>query len=169
MRKACFFPAMIVGLALGPSGWAAGEPVTEVIQIDASAASRPFPHFWEQMFGSGRANITLRQSWRHDLDATRTATGLRYVRFHDIFSDHNGVYSEGADGKPIYNWSYVDQIYDGILENNVRPFVELSFMPAALAASQKPHPFWYKPLPSPPRSYEKWASLERAKHRFLDG
>ena len=41
-------------------------------------------------------------------------------------------------GQPIYNWSYVDQIYDGLLENGVRPFVEMSFMPRALAASDKP-------------------------------
>ncbi len=69
---------------------------------------------------------------------------------------------------PIYNWSYVDQIYDGLLANGVRPFVELSFMPTALAASQKPHPFWYKPLPNPPRSYEKWGELVGAFTRHLE-
>ncbi len=94
-------------------------------------------------------------------------TDFRYVRFHDIFHDHNGVYSESKEGKPIYNWSYVDQIYDGVLANGVRPFVELSFMPSALAASQKPHPFWYKPLPNPPKSYEKWGTLVGAFTRHL--
>ena len=54
------------------------------------------------------------------------------------------------------------------LANGVRPFVELSFMPAALAASQKPHPFWYKPLPNPPRSYEKWGKLIEAFARHLE-
>ena len=61
----------------------------------------------------------------------------------------------------------MDQIYDGVLANGVRPFIELSFMPSALAASQKPHPFWYKPLPNPPKSYEKWGTLVGAFTRHL--
>ena len=52
--------------------------------------------------------------------------------------------------------------------SGVRPFVELSFMPTALAASQKPHPFWYKPLPNPPRSYEKWGTLIENFTRHLE-
>ena len=50
----------------------------------------------------------------------------------------------------------------------MRPFVELSFMPSALAASRKPHPFWYKPLPNPPRSYEKWGRLVENFARHLE-
>ena len=135
------------------------SPPVEEIALDANAASRPFPHFWEQVFGSGRAILSLRESYRRDLRAVRAATDIHYVRFHAIFHDEVGVYDEDASGKPLYNWSYVDQIYDGLLENGVRPFVELSFMPSKLAASQEPHPFWYRPLPSPPISYEKWEEL----------
>ena len=47
----------------------------------------------------------------------------------------------------------------GLLANGVRPFVELSFMPSALAASQTPHAFWYKPLPNPPSDYGRWSEL----------
>ena len=43
--------------------------------------------------------------------------------------DEVGLYDEDANGKPLYNFSYIDQIYDGLLQNGVRPFVELSFMP----------------------------------------
>ena len=63
------------------------------------------------------------------------------------------------DGKPIYNFSYVDQIYDGLLENHVRPFVELSFMPRKLAAEPILHSFWYKPIVSPPKDWNKWDDL----------
>jgi xylan 1,4-beta-xylosidase len=131
----------------------------EEIVLDARAPARPFPHFWEQVFGSGRAILSLRESYRRDLRAMRAATGIRYVRFHAIFHDEVGVYDEDARGQPVYNWSYVDQIYDGLLENGVRPFVELSFMPNKLAASLEPHAFWYKPLPSPPKEYSKWEEL----------
>jgi len=120
--------------------------------VNATAAARPFPHFWEQMFGSGRAVLSLRESYRQDLRAVRDITGFRYVRFHAILNDEIDLY-------PDYNFSYVDQIYDGLLDNGIRPFVELSFMPRALARSEVPHAFWYKPLPNPPKSYEKWGEL----------
>ena len=129
------------------------------IVVDANAASRPFPHYWEQIFGSGRAILSLRDSYRRDLRAMRAATDIHYVRFHAILDDDVGVYSEAAGGQPEYNWSYVDQIYDGLIENGVRPFVELSFMPRDLAASLTPHAFWYKPLPSPPKNYDHWDEL----------
>jgi xylan 1,4-beta-xylosidase len=134
-------------------------PLTEEITIDARAPTRPFPHFWEQMFGSGRAILSLRESYRRDLRAMKSATDIHYVRFHAIFDDEVGVYAEDAQSRPSYNWSYVDQIYDGLLDNGIRPFVEMSFMPRALAASLRPHAFWYHPLPSPPKDYAKWETL----------
>ena len=137
-------------------------PAVEDIVIDASSKTHPFPHFWEQMFGSGRANLSLRESYRKDLRSVHDITGFQYLRFHGILDDENGVYDEDAQGKPIYNFSYVDQIYDGLLENNIRPFVEISFMPRKLALNATPHPFWYKPFPSPPNDYAKWSALIQA-------
>ena len=87
----------------------------ETIAIDARAAARPFPHFWEIMFGSGRANLSLRDSYRRDLDATRAITSVQYVRFHAILGDENGIYDEDPQGQPVYNFSYLDQIYDCLL------------------------------------------------------
>ena len=133
----------------------------EVINIDAAAQTTPFPHFWEQMFGSGRANLSLREDWRNDLRTVKNITGFRYVRFHAILDDENGVYEE-VHGQPVYNFSYVDQIYDGLLQSNVKPFVEISFMPRQLAANSTPHAFWYKPLPSPPNDPGKWSALIQA-------
>jgi xylan 1,4-beta-xylosidase len=137
-----------------------GPPATtETIVIDATAPARPFPHYWERMFGSGRAVLTLRESYRRDLRAVRQITDFKYVRFHAIFHDEVGVYDEDAHGNPVYNFSYVDQIYDGLLENGVRPFVELSFMPRKLAATNVTHPFWYKQYTGPPKDWNKWEDL----------
>jgi xylan 1,4-beta-xylosidase len=132
---------------------------TETITIDANAPAHPFPHFWEQMFGSGRAILSLRDSYRSDLRAVRQITGFRYVRFHAILDDDVGVYSEDQQGHPIYNFSYVDQIYDGLLASHVKPFVELSFMPYQLAARQDLQAFWYHPNVAPPKDYAKWDDL----------
>jgi len=132
----------------------------EKIEINAQAQATPFPHFWEEMFGSGRANLSLRESYRNDLRAVKQVTDFRYVRFHAILHDENGVYTEDEHGNPVYNFSYVDQIYDGLLKNGVRPVVEISFMPKKLAFNPDAlHPFWYKQNVSPPKSMEGWDGL----------
>ena len=134
----------------------------ETINIDAQAPATPFPHFWEQMFGSGRAILSLRESYREDLRAVKKVADFRYVRFHAIFHDEVGVYNEDEHGNPVYNFAYVDQIYDGLLKNGVRPFVEISFMPKKLAFNPDAlHPFWYKQNVSPPKSMERWDDLIR--------
>jgi xylan 1,4-beta-xylosidase len=135
------------------------QPASEIVVIDGSATGRPLPHFWEKMFGSGRAILTLRDSYRHDLRDVKRITDFGYVRFHAIFHDEVGVYDEDAQGNPVYNFSYVDQIYDGLLAEGVRPFVELSFMPKRLAARDALHAFWYKQNVSPPKDYAKWDDL----------
>ncbi len=132
----------------------------EAVAIDAHAPTTPFPHFWEEMFGSGRAILTLRESYREDLRAVKKVTDFRYVRFHAILHDEVGVYNEDEHGNPVYNFSYVDQIYDGLLKNGVRPVVEISFMPKKLAFNPDAlHPFWYKQNVSPPKSMEAWDDL----------
>lgn len=146
----------------------AAQATTETVEIDANAPAHPFPHFWEKMFGSERGIVTLRESYRNDLRETKRVTDFEYVRFHAIFHDEVGLYDEDKDGKPVYNFSYVDQIYDGLLQNHVRPFVELSFMPKKLAADPNAvHPFWYKQIVSPPKDWHKWEQLIETFARHL--
>jgi xylan 1,4-beta-xylosidase len=132
---------------------------SEEIVVDPRGAHHRFPHFWEQMFGSGRAILTLRESYRHDLRLVKNATDFKFVRFHAIFHDEVGIYDEDKLGKPLYNFSYVDQIYDGLLANGVRPFVELSFMPRKLASRKTLQGFSYHPFVAPPRDYARWDAL----------
>src|ERR1700743_449077 len=119
------------------------------------------------MFGSSRAILSLSQDYREDLQATKKITDFQYVRFHAILHDEVGVYDEDAQGNPIYNFSYVDQIYDGLLANGVRPFVEISFMPKKLASKLDYHAFWYKQIVSPPKDYAKWDALITAFAKHL--
>ncbi len=152
--------AAVVTMLVCLAGQAVGAQSGESITIDAQAATTPFPHFWEQMFGSGRAILTLRESYREDLRAVKKVADFRYVRFHAILHDEVGVYNEDDHGNPVYNFSYVDQIYDGLLKNGVKPFVEISFMPKKLAFNPDAlHPFWYKQNVSPPKSMELWDDL----------
>jgi xylan 1,4-beta-xylosidase len=142
------------------SSVAVAQDGTSPIIINANGPATPFPHFWEKMFGSGRAILSLRDSYRRDLRNVHQITDFEYVRFHAIFHDEVGIYDEDAQGKPVYNFSYVDQIYDGLLENGVRPFVELSFTPKKLAGPNPVfHAFWYKQITSPPVDMAKWDDL----------
>ncbi len=145
----------------------AQSPAHEQITVNADAPSTPFPHFWEKMFGSGRAHLVMRADYQKDLRKVKGVTEFQYVRFHGILDDENGVYSRNAQGQPVYNWSYVDRIYDALLANGIRPFVEISFMPKDLAAHLTYQPFWYHPIISPPASYTQWDALIRAFAQHL--
>jgi xylan 1,4-beta-xylosidase len=137
---------------------------TEKVEVNALAQGTPLPHFWEEMFGSGQAILSLRESYRKDLRLTKENTQIRYVRFHDIFGDQVGFFTPDRDDRsgapPAYNYTYVDQIYDGLLEVGVRPYVELSFMPRILADKQLPNPpIWYVPNNAPPKDYAIWDDM----------
>ena len=157
-------PALVALLTASP-GFA--EPPPDRVIVHAADPGHDVPHFWEAMFGSGRAVLSLRGQYREDLAAMKAATDLRYVRFHAILHDENGVYGEDAQGRAVYNFSYVDQIYDGLLAQGVRPVVEIGFMPQQLAERHAVHPFWYHPIVAPPRDYVRWDDLIRALGRHL--
>ncbi len=173
MRIARFFEptlALILALTGGVASTGAAQERSaraETVVIDVKAPDHPFPHYWEQMFGSGRAVLALRDGYRRDLSEVKAATGFEYVRFHAILHDEVGLYNEDSQGNPAYNFSYVDQIYDGLLARGVRPFVEISFMPKALASSDVTMPFWYKPYIAPPKSWDRWEDLIRQFARHL--
>jgi xylan 1,4-beta-xylosidase len=152
------FVALLISWAV-PNVYGQTQEASDTIVVDAAAPAHPFPHFWEQMFGSGRAILSLREDYRQDLRSVHRITDFEFVRFHAIFHDEVGLYDEDGEGHPLYNFSYVDQIYDGLLADGVKPFVELSFMPTKLAAAPKLQAFWYKPNVAPPKDWAKWDAL----------
>jgi xylan 1,4-beta-xylosidase len=132
----------------------------EQIIVDAQSLAKAFPHFWEHMFGSCHASVTLCEDWRKDLRALREIVDVKYVRFHGIFEHQAGIYgSQDAAGNLILNFTRINLIYDGLLEIGVAPFVELSFMPEELAVRPSPHAFWYHPNVAPPRDPRQWYEL----------
>lgn len=187
IRPATLCPALLFAaaytlLALGAAAGIAPaqQPTTERLTLDAHAPSQPFPHFWEQTFGSGRAILSLRESYRNDLRTVKAATDFESVRFHGILMDEVGLYdpdrrtknpglaAQAANDASVFNFSYIDQIYDGLLANHVRPFIELSFMPEKMAADPAiTQPFWYRPHVSPPKDYKLWDAMITALAQHL--
>jgi len=132
----------------------------EQIIVDAQSPAAPFPHFWEHMFGSCHASVTLCEDWRKDLRALREIVDVKYVRFHGIFEHQVGIYGgQDAASNLILNFTRVNLVYDGLLEIGVFPFVELGFMPEEMAERPSPHSFWYHPNVAPPRDPRQWYQL----------
>src|SRR5262249_37451235 len=77
------FPVLLLIAIVGLSVPACSQSATNV-EINAGAPSKPFPHFWEQTFGSGRAILVLRDSYLTDLREVKKVTDFQYVRFHNI-------------------------------------------------------------------------------------
>lgn len=111
--------------------------------------------------GAGRANEGLRADWQDQLSFIQREIGFGYLRMHGLLHDDMGVYGETPDGRPIYNFQYVDALYDALLARHIRPFVELSFMPAALASGPQTV-FWWHGNATPPRDERKWIGLIHA-------
>ncbi len=119
----------------------------------------PLPHFWEHTIGSGHATLALRADWQRQLRRCREELGMRHVRFHGLLSDDVGTLTIQMD-KPLYSFFNADQIIDFLLSIGMRPFVELSFMPLALASGDETV-FHYRGNITPPRDPKKWATLIR--------
>ncbi|WP_316799779.1 GH39 family glycosyl hydrolase [Pedobacter frigidisoli] len=128
------------------------------VNVDGTAAGKPFKHFWSKCVGAGRANEGLRASWLEQLALTKKDCGFQYCRFHGLLHDDMFVYKE-IGGKPFYNWQYIDELFDRMLSIGVRPFVEFGFMPKDLASDLNATQFWWKGNVSPPNNYAKWAGL----------
>ncbi len=81
-------------LAIAGAGVSVAQQ-SEEITIDARASTTPFPHFWEEMFGSGRAALVLRTAYQNDLTAVKAITDMKYLRFHAILHDELGRLQRG--------------------------------------------------------------------------
>ena len=134
------------------------QPIQRVISVDLSKEKGITSKMWRKCVGAGRANEGLRADWQEQLREVKKDCGFEYIRMHGLLHDDMGVYFEDEKGNPIYNWQYIDQLYDFLLSIDVKPFVELSFMPKALASGDKTC-FWWQGNVTPPKSYDKWAGL----------
>jgi len=140
---------------------AVAQTAQRAINIDFNKEKGPLNTFFNECVGAGRANEGLRADWQRQLKYAKQQLGFRYIRMHGLLHDDMGVYFEDKKGNPIYNWQYIDELYDFLLSIHVRPFVELGFMPKVLASGDRTV-FWWKGNITPPKDYEKWGALIRA-------
>ena len=149
---------VFVSVVLGGLGqtWA-----QRVISADYRRVKGTRDRFPQLVVGAGRAAEGLRADWQRDLRVVHRECGFQYLRMHGLLEDELGAYSEDRQGRSVYNFQYIDAIYDAILNTGMRPFVEFGFMPQQLASGSKTI-FWWKGNVTPPRDYAKWEHLIEA-------
>ena len=157
--------ALLLALSMSSLGLLAG-PALRVIDADVAKSKGPMDRMYNFCVGAGRANEGLRADWQRQLKEVRAECGFRYIRFHGLFCDDMGVYQEDKSGRPIYNWQYVDELFDFLQNIGMKPFVELGFMPGALASGPSTI-FWYKANVTPPKDYAKWEAFIAAFVRHV--
>jgi xylan 1,4-beta-xylosidase len=140
-------------------------PAPRTIKADVRETARPTNRMYNFCVGAGRANEGLRADWQRQLRRVRTECGFRYIRFHGLFCDDMGVYFEDQ-GRPVYNWEYIDELFDFLTSIGMKPFVELGFMPNAMASGSQTI-FWYRGNVTPPKDYAKWEALVGAFVRHV--
>jgi len=128
-----------------------------VFTCDYVQPSQPFPHFWEHTVGSGHAPLALRADWQAQILRCHNELGFQHVRFHGLLSDDVGTLV-CEENEPLYSFFNADRIMDFLLSIGMRPFVELSFMPESLSSGGTTV-FHYQANVTPPKDYEKWATL----------
>lgn len=128
------------------------------IQLDFNNVKGPMNTMFKECVGAGRANEGLRADWQQQLAEAKKACDFKYIRMHGLLTDDMGVYSEDRKGNPQYSFQYIDVLYDYLESIGMKPFVELGFMPSALASGRQTI-FWWRGNVTPPKDYDKWAEL----------
>ncbi len=157
---------------------AGNGPGPVLVRVDGSAVRGKLHRVWRMIGaerlsqlrlgtdGTGGTGGTIAAGFASALRLAREDLGVTMVRSHAILHDDNGVARRNSDGTLRFNFTAVDAIYDQLLQIGIRPVVELSFMPAALARDPGQTVFSYRGIISPPRDWGEWRRLvhELAAH-----
>ena len=149
------------------------------IRINADDRKGPMTPMWA-FFGYDEPNYTYMKDGQALLtELAALSPAPVYVRAHNLLTTGDGTpalkwgstnaYTEDASGRPVYDWTIVDRIFDEYIKRKMKPLVEIGFMPEALSA--KPRPYQHEWAPGkpygliytgwahPPRDYDKWREL----------
>ena len=150
-----------------------------VIHVDAAKSMGQLRAIW-RFFGGDEPNYaTMKDGQKLLTDLGKLRPKEIYFRTHNLLTSGDGtpalkwgstgVYDEDANGKPIYNWTVLDAIFDSYLARGVRPYAQIGFMPKALSVRPEPYRHEWRPgldygriytgWTYPPKDYAKWGEL----------
>lgn len=134
------------------------------VSVSAQKRVSALRHSWRTMIGTTSAAAILSADVQRLLRRIQRDVGFRYIKFNSILSDDMHVYFEDSEGNSSFSFAHVDKVFDFLLSVGLRPFVQLSFMPEALAKNSH-RLFGY--LVSEPANLDKWCNLVSALIRHL--
>jgi xylan 1,4-beta-xylosidase len=134
------------------------------IEVDLAKAGKPFDQSFNFSVGADYPGTLIRPESLAQLKTSVDEHGFRYIRFHAIFHDDLGTVKV-VDGRTVYDWTKIDQLYDAFLGMGLKPFVELGFTPQALKTSDNKIFYWNGNTSHPDRA--GWRALVDAFVRHL--
>jgi xylan 1,4-beta-xylosidase len=168
---------IVLALAAATSVIAQDAAFPVSITVDAARAQGDVNPVW-RFFGADEPNYATMKDGRTTLQTLGSlAPDNIYFRAHNLLTSGDGtpalkwgstnIYTEDAEGRPVYNWSIVDHIFDTYRARGVRPYVEIGFMPEALSTHPQPYQHDFRPGSGtlragwayPPKDYGKWEEL----------
>lgn len=141
----------------------AGTPANAIscnIQLRDGAEAKPLKHTWRNIMTAPSAADLLTSDIQAMVTRMRREIGFRYIKFNGILSDEMHVCSLDANGDPVYSFSHIDKVFDFLMSIGLKPIVQLSFMPAALA--KDPGRKLFSHLVCEPVSLHAWGDLVRS-------
>src|SRR5499426_3128709 len=176
-RKAIIALFIALSITLTPVLRSAQETVT--ISVNADAKVGPLKPIWAYV-GYDEPNYTdMKYGRKLVAELAKMNPVPVYFRAHSLLVTGDGkpalkwgstnAYTEDASGKPVYNWTITDRIFDTYIERKMRPLVQIGFMPEVLSSHPQPYRHHWKPGDNyndiytgwayPPKDYAKWAEL----------
>jgi xylan 1,4-beta-xylosidase len=163
-----------VALAQAPS-----SPFTVTLRVDVAQPLGELKPIW-RFFGADEPNYSYMKDGRRLLgELGKLGPSGAYYRTHNLLCSGDGTpalkwgstnaYSEDAGGNPVYDWTITDRIFDTCVARNVRPLVQIGFMPQALSTHPDPYQHEWRPgrpyneivtgWAYPPKDWERWREL----------
>jgi xylan 1,4-beta-xylosidase len=173
MRKPALAFALVLFAAAPCAGQRPSPPVN--IQVHADQPDGPLPPIWNY-FGYDEPNYTYAPNGRQLLGELAALSPIPvHIRVHNLLTTGDGtaslkwgstsVYTEDAQGNPVYSWTILDRIFDTYHAFRIKPLVQIGFMPEALSTHPEPyrHNFpegsIFTGWAYPPKDYQKWADV----------
>lgn len=148
---------------LQPAGEPANAPANAIscsIRLQASNDAGKLRHTWRRVMAVGSASDLLSADIQRLVSRMRREIGFEYIKFNGILSDELRVYNEDPQGAAVYNFAYIDKVFDFLHSIGIKPIVQLSFMPRLLARDPERRLFNY--LVSEPNELGRWKALVKA-------
>ncbi len=129
-----------------------------VINIKNNNIVDKFSNSFKEILCFGHASYALRHDFYTQLKTIQNEIGFKYVRFHGIFCDELLVCNKDINGNLFFNFNHIDSVLNVFKKTNIKPFIEIGFMPKLLASANK-QIFQYSSYVSKPTNINDWLLL----------